>query len=434
MPGYIQLLKRNPDVRNLWLAQTISQLGDWFNSVALLGLIVSLSGNPLATSLTVVFQMLPAALTGVFLGGYVADRFDRKKVMIIADLARAVIALSFLFIRTPEWLWIAYAGTLMLLIRTPEWLWIAYAGTLMLSVGGAFFDPATAAALPNLCQPGELQTANALQQSTWASSVFVGAALGGVVAQAFGRDASFIANSASFALSALFLSQISGRFNLSDGRQALSSTGAARALTDGFRFLMGHRRVLLLSLTKAIWALTLGGIGLYSVYAFNRYHAGDIGTSWLYAGRGLGAFVGPLIATSLFAPHSLRDYARTMLGAFFFCALGYAVFAVSDSAWVGALGLAVAHLGGGSVWAFSRMAVQRETPDQLRGRVLAVDGMTFSVTTSLSTVVVGAVASASGETLGVLSGVAATVIATGLWLLAMRSEIRRAAAAEPRSL
>lgn len=416
MPGYIQLLKRNPDVRNLWLAQTISQLGDWFNSVALLGLIVSLSGNPLATSLTVVFQMLPAALTGVFLGGYVADRFDRKKVMIIADLARAVIALSFLF------------------IRTPEWLWIAYAGTLMLSVGGAFFDPATAAALPNLCQPGELQTANALQQSTWASSVFVGAALGGVVAQAFGRDASFIANSASFALSALFLSQISGRFNLSDGRQALSSTGAARALTDGFRFLMGHRRVLLLSLTKAIWALTLGGIGLYSVYAFNRYHAGDIGTSWLYAGRGLGAFVGPLIATSLFAPHSLRDYARTMLGAFFFCALGYAVFAVSDSAWVGALGLAVAHLGGGSVWAFSRMAVQRETPDQLRGRVLAVDGMTFSVTTSLSTVVVGAVASASGETLGVLSGVAATVIATGLWLLAMRSEIRRAAAAEPRSL
>lgn len=416
MPGYIQLLKRNPDVRNLWLAQTISQLGDWFNSVALLGLIVSLSGNPLATSLTVVFQMLPAALTGVFLGGYVADRFDRKRVMIISDLARAVIALSFL------------------LIRTPEWLWIAYAGTLMLSVGGAFFDPATAAALPNLCQPGELQTANALQQSTWASSVFVGAALGGVVAQAFGRDASFIANSASFALSALFLSQISGRFNLSDGRQALSSTGAARALTDGFRFLMGHRRVLLLSLTKAIWALTLGGIGLYSVYAFNRYHAGDIGTSWLYAGRGLGAFVGPLIATSLFAPHSLRDYARTMLGAFFFCALGYAVFAVSDSAWVGALGLAVAHLGGGSVWAFSRMAVQRETPDQLRGRVLAVDGMTFSVTTSLSTVVVGAVASASGETLGVLSGVAATVIATGLWLLAMRSEIRRAAAAEPRSL
>ena len=416
MPGYIQLLKRNPDVRNLWLAQTISQLGDWFNSVALLGLIVSLSGNPLATSLTVVFQMLPAALTGVFLGGYVADRFDRKRVMIISDLARAVIALSFL------------------LIRTPEWLWIAYAGTLMLSVGGAFFDPATAAALPNLCQPGELQTANALQQSTWASSVFVGAALGGVVAQAFGRDASFMANSASFALSALFLSQISGRFNLSDGRQALSSTGAARALTDGFRFLMGHRRVLLLSLTKAIWALTLGGIGLYSVYAFNRYHAGDIGTSWLYAGRGLGAFVGPLIATSLFAPHSLRDYARTMLGAFFFCALGYAVFAVSDSAWVGALGLAVAHLGGGSVWAFSRMAVQRETPDQLRGRVLAVDGMTFSVTTSLSTVVVGAVASASGETLGVLSGVAATVIATGLWLLAMRSEIRRAAAAEPRSL
>ena len=96
--------------------------------------------------------------------------------MIAADIARAIIALSFI------------------LIRSPEWVWVAYAGTLLLSVGSAFFDPATAAALPNLCRPGELMTANALQQSTWASGVFVGAALGGVVAQVFGRDAAFVIN------------------------------------------------------------------------------------------------------------------------------------------------------------------------------------------------------------------------------------------------
>ena len=155
LPGYIALLRGNPNVRNLWAAQSVSQLGDWFNSVALLGLIISLTNSPISASLTVVFQMLPAAITSVFIGGYIADRFDRKKVMIAADIARAIIALSFI------------------LIRSPEWVWVAYAGTLLLSVGSAFFDPATAAALPNLCRPGELMTANALQQSTWASGVFV---------------------------------------------------------------------------------------------------------------------------------------------------------------------------------------------------------------------------------------------------------------------
>lgn len=399
LPGYAALLRGNPNVRNLWMAQSVSQLGDWFNSVALLGLIVSLTNSPMSASLTVIFQMLPSALTSVFVGGFVADRFDRKKVMIVADLARAVIALSFL------------------LIRAPEWVWVAYAGTLLLSMGSAFFDPATAAALPNLCRPGELLTANALQQSTWASSVFVGAALGGVVAQALGRDAAFMLNALSFLWSAFFLSRIHGRFSATDSRPALSGAGAARILTDGFRFMIHHPRVLLISLAKPIWALTLGGIGLYSVYAFNVYQVGDIGTSWLYAGRGIGAFLGPLITTSLFAPKQPRDFVRVLGLTFIFCASGYALFAVSTSPLIGALGLAIGHVGGGSVWAFSRIFVQRETPDSLRGRVLAVDGMSFSVVTSLSTLAVGAIASATAPATAVLTGVGATVVTGIAWVL-----------------
>jgi MFS family permease len=401
LPGYVALLRGNPNVRNLWAAQSVSQLGDWFNSVALLGLIISLTNSPISASLTVVFQMLPAAITSVFIGGYIADRFDRKKVMIAADIARALIALSFI------------------LIRGPEWVWLAYAGTLLLSVGSAFFDPATAAALPNLCRPGELMTANALQQSTWASGVFVGAALGGVVAQTFGRDAAFIINALSFLWSAYFLSRIRGRFRADDGPVALSGASALRVLTDGFRFLSHHPQVLLLSLAKPIWALTLGGIGLYSVYAFNVYGVGDIGTSWLYAGRGLGAFVGPLVMTSLFAPRAPREFARVLGLTFVLCSIGYLIFGLSQSPVIGALGLAIGHFGGGSVWAFSRIFVQRATPDSLRGRVLAVDGMGFSVVTSLSTLVVGTIATATTPAAGILSGVGASVVTGGLWLIAV---------------
>ena len=119
--GYVVLLRGNSDLRNMWAAQVVSQLGDWFNSVALLGLIISLTNSPMGASLTVVFQTLPSAITSIFVGGYIADRFDRKKVMIVADIARAIVALSFIF------------------IRSPEWVWMAFAGTLLLSVGSAFF-------------------------------------------------------------------------------------------------------------------------------------------------------------------------------------------------------------------------------------------------------------------------------------------------------
>ncbi|MEO6061945.1 MAG: MFS transporter [Thermoflexales bacterium] len=414
LPGYVALLRGNPNVRNLWAAQSVSQLGDWFNSVALLGLIISLTNSPISASLTVVFQMLPAAITSVFIGGYIADRFDRKKVMVAADIARAVIALGFI------------------LIRGPEWVWLAYAGTLFLSLGSAFFDPAMAAALPNLCRPGELLTANALQQSTWASGVFVGAALGGVVAQVFGRDAAFIINALSFLWSAWFLSRIRGRFRASDGPVALSGTGALRVLTDGFRFLGHHPRVLMISLAKPIWALALGGIGLFSVYAYNVYRVGDIGTSWLYVGRGLGSFVGPLITTSLFQPKTPREFVKVLGLTFVLCALGYTLFGLSETPLVGALSLVVGHIGGASVWAFSRIFVQHETPDALRGRVLAVDSMGFSVVTSISTLIIGTVATATTPAAGILTGVGATVVAGVVWVVAGLRLTRGAPEGAPR--
>jgi hypothetical protein len=76
------------------------------------------------------------------------------------------------------------------------------------------------------------------------------------------------------------------------------------------------------------------------------------------------------------------------------------------------------------VWAFSRIFVQRETPDFLRGRVLAVDGMGFSVVTSLSTLVVGAIATAATPAAGILSGVGASVITGGLWVLVVSALTR----------
>jgi MFS family permease len=395
--GYSLLLRTNTNVRRLWMGQVISDMGDWFNTVAVLGLLLKLTQSAAAGSLNVVLQMLPSALTALFLGGYIADRFDRKKVMIAADLSRAAIAL------------------LYLVVRTPDTVWLAFVATAGLSAGNAFFNPASAAALPNLCKREELATANALQQSTFSSIVFVGAFIGGAVTHWLGRDAAFVLNALSFVWSAFSISRVNGNFSERNGKTSLSGSSALRVLAEGALYLRANPRVLLFSLAKPTWSWTLGGVGLFSAYAFSVYQVGDIGTSWLYGGRGLGAFIGPLAFQSFVAPSSLQQFSLLIGGALLLCMTGYSIYGFSLTPFVGFIGLMIGHLGGGSVWAFSRIIVQRETPDNLRGRVLALDGVLFSMTTALATFALGIIANYSTPLIGVMSGVAVTFVLSLVW-------------------
>ena len=261
--GYAQLIRQNPNMRNIWLGQVVSQLGDWFNTVALLGLLIDLTQNPASASWAIVAQILPSAITGLFISGVVADRFDRKKIMITADIARAIIALSYL------------------LIGDASLVWIAYAATAGLSIGGAFFSPAASAALPNLVSKAELPVANALWQSTFASMLLIGAAIGGGVTHLFGRKVAFIMNSLSFLGSAFFIWRVQGRFSAVGGKQLLSGMGTLRVLTEGFRYLKENRFPRTYALVKPAFSWVFGAISLYPAYALTIYNIGDIGTSWL---------------------------------------------------------------------------------------------------------------------------------------------------------
>jgi len=391
LAGYTTLLKQNRDVRHIWTSQVISQMGDWFNSVALLGLINTFTKDPLAVVLVTMFAVLPSALFGLTLSGFIADHVDRKKLVVVMDVARAVMAL------------------LMLLVREPGMLWLAYAATAAMSICESMFNPAISAALPNLCKPHELATANALQQSTWASVSLLGAALGGVVAQLFGRDVAFIVNAISFLGSAWAILQIKGQFK-QPSSHALTGRASLHSLTEGFSFLREHPRLLAFSLTKTIWAFSFAGVGLFSVYSFQIYNSADIGTSLLYAARGAGSTLGPLIAQSQFMPQRPRDYAKLLLITLAMCVVGYAVWGISGSLAVGMLAIFFGHLGGGNVWTFSRMMVQKETPDYVRGRVLALDTVGFSLVTGIFSLLIGLVARQSAPVYGVLLGTGITLV------------------------
>ena len=166
-----------------------------------------------------------------------------------------------------------------------------------------------------------------------------------------------------------------------------------------------------------------------TAYAFSVYRVGDIGTSWLYAARGVGAFVGPLIMMSLIVPTAPRDFVKAIGLAYIMAVAGYALFGISTAPLAGVIGVAMGHFGGASVSAFSRGFVQRETPDALRGRVLAVDGMGTSVVTTVSTLIVGTIATTFTPATGVLSGVAGTAITCALWIVV----VSRLTADKPKS-
>src|SRR5437762_988030 len=183
---YWRLLRTNRDFRLLYVGTLVSLGGDWFLTVALLDLVLSLTGSATLASLMLLCQTLPIFFFTP-IAGHIVDKVDRRKLMIAVDLVRTVACL------------------LPLLTRTPATLPFAYLGVILISIGSAYFEPASQAALPNIVAPDELGPANVLMGSTWGTMLAVGAALGGAVTMRFGRDVSFVVDSFSFLASAAIL-------------------------------------------------------------------------------------------------------------------------------------------------------------------------------------------------------------------------------------
>src|SRR5688500_171414 len=110
--GYIDLLRRNRAFRQLWLGQVVSQMGDWFDTIALYTIILNLTGSGRDVGLLLVARFVPSFLFGP-LSGVVADRFSRQRIMIVTDLLRAVVVLGFLFVRSADQLWLVYVLTVL---------------------------------------------------------------------------------------------------------------------------------------------------------------------------------------------------------------------------------------------------------------------------------------------------------------------------------
>jgi predicted MFS family arabinose efflux permease len=362
--GYIELLRGNRDFRNIWLGQVVSQLGDWFNTIALYTLVLELTGSGRAVALVLVLRFLPSTVLAP-LAGAVADRFDRRRVMILSDLGRAVVVLGFLFVRTADDLWLVYTLTILQLGLS------------------AFFEPARSAVLPSVVKERELVTANTITSVTWSAMLTLGAAVGGVMTAAFGATAAFVLDSLTYLLSALIIAAVRLPPRAPREKKRLT-VGRALGLTDtleGAAYVRRRPRVLALLLVKPAWCVGGGILTLLAVFGERVFPLGGktaLGVSALYAARGVGTAVGPVFARRFAS--GTRGRMQSAIGwSFVVGGVFYALFGAAPSFWLAAFCVAAAHMGGSILWGFSTVLLQASVADDFRGRVFAAELMLISL-------------------------------------------------------
>jgi predicted MFS family arabinose efflux permease len=363
--SYLRLLGGNRNFRQLWGAQIVSEIGDWFYTLAIYNLLLQLTGRASSVALALVLQVLPQTLVGPA-SGVINDRLRRKHVMIVADLARMLIVLCMLFVRSKEMVWLVYP--------------LLVAETLL----AAFFEPARSSVIPNIVEREDVVLANTLSSTTWSLNLMIGATLGGAIAALLGRDAVFILNALSFLASALLILRMRFVEPHAEGARGLHGRDFVdfSPIIDGIRYVRSQVRLRSAIFVKAGNLIIGPGWVLFTVMGQNefavRWHGLDpargafLGMSILLGARGVGALLGPLL-TAPWAGHWIRRLEIAIFWGFLAAAAGYMLLGVAGHLWQASLCVALAHFGSSIVWVFSTTLLQLQSEDKFRGRVFAAD-------------------------------------------------------------
>lgn len=419
MHEYVTLLRNNANYRNLWLGSVITQLGDWFNLIAAAELITQLTSSGIAVSYLFLARFLPLFLFSP-LAGVLADRFNRRNIMIMTDLLRAGTVLAFLTIRSADQVWLFYALT-----------------TLQFTLS-ALFTPARSAVLANVVARKDLVTANALDSLTWSTMLAFGAFLGGVVAALFGAETAFVVDALTFLLSAYFISRI-----VMPQREESTAVrpGGWLQFLDGFHYLWREPFILGIGLAKAGGALAWGAINVLEVnfadeifplqtaVLGNVLNLEDAGTATLgiiYVVSGLGTGLGPIFMRRWLGDNLSRMMTGITVG-FGLMTMGIAGLSVAPTLPLFLLATLVRTVGTGTVWVFSAAMLQTIVPDRYRGRVFAFEFAMLTLTQSISIFSAGYLQDSWGVDVRWVTAVAAGsgLFVAVVWAIFYAANIRR---------
>ena len=370
---YLQLVRENKAFRRLWIAAVISMLGQWFNTIALFLLILEYTGSEFLLGLLFTVRMAGFAILQPFIG-LLADRYNRKSLMIVSNLMQAVLALCFLLVEDGN-----------------DIVWMIGLSGVMMILHGVYMT-AERAALPNLVSEEDLATAGALEAASWSTALCMGAMLGGVVVSIWGTDAAFVIDSFTFIFGTLFLLKLTIPQTIDEKMKGpLFSTGIQN-IKFGWKRIRSQPALFRIVFAKASWNIAGGGLaGVYLVLmgADVDGFGAAFGFGLFFFARGLGTGIGPVVVRACFKDEatwpSLIGYLIALSGVFYFL-VG---ISVSNALWITVVLVVFAHSASGANWVLSTVLVQQWVEDEVRGRVFSADMLILSVAFSASTTIAG---------------------------------------------
>ena len=374
---FVELIKEYPSFRRLWIAQAISNFGDWFGLLALYALVQRYSDSEFLLGLVIIVKMLSLAFFSP-IAGYLTDRFNRRILMIICDGGRALSLL------------------LMLLVQQESLLWLAYALTGFQMMLSAIFEPAKTASIPNVAPPERLVDANIISTATWSIIFTTGMAIGGFATEWIGVEGVFILDAFTYLVSAWFIyraviPQEARRSNYVEGQKKPSIWEDIRQnigtdIVLGIRYLRDNHHILRPAVAKGTSTIFLGGLVYMLVLVSDSIlQMGSIGLGLLYAARGIGTGIGPVIARQHFTDE--RQWVVVMGASIALSGAMYLVVGLTQVWWMMFVFVLLAHAASGANWVTSTVLLQKRSEDNFRGRVFSTEWLLFTLGNSLSVVV-----------------------------------------------
>lgn len=371
--GYVALVRENRDFRKLWIAAVISMLGEWFNTIALFFLILEYTGSEFLLGLLFTVRMAGFAILQPIIG-LMADRFNRKWLMIVSNLAQSVLALCFLFVDSAD-----------------DIVWMIALSGLMMVLHGVYMT-AERAALPNVVDPEDLATANALDAASWSTALCIGAMLGGVVVSQWGTDAAFITDSVTFLVGTLFLINLHLPQTIDESMKGPWVSTAFGNIKRGWLRIRRQPALFRIVFAKASWNIAGGGLaGVFLVLlgADVQGFGAAFGFGLFFFARGVGTGLGPILARTLFKneerwPALIGQLVA--LSGFFYILVA---LSLPINLWLTVVLVIFAHSASGANWVLSTILMQQWVEDEVRGRVFSTDMLILSVAFSCSTTVAG---------------------------------------------
>ncbi len=371
--GYWGLITSNSKFRRLWLASVVSMLGEWFNTIALFLLIFKFTDSEFLLGILFTVRMLCFALLQP-ISGLLADRMNRKHIMVWSNVLQMFLALGFLAVDGPE-----------------DIPWMLGLSGIMMLLHGAYVT-AERAALPNVVSKEELATANALDAASWSTALCLGAMLGGIVVEYFGTDAAFIIDAGTFLFGAILLIPLTIPQTFDKELSGPLFSTAFSNIRKGWVRIAQEARLLRIVFAKASWNIAGGGLaGVFLVIAGSNVDGFGValGFGLFFFARGIGTGTGPILARKFLTDQDKWPVligVLVMISGFFYFFVGYTL---GTNVWLTVFLVMLAHSASGANWVLSTILTQMWVEDEIRGRVFSIDMLIMSLTFSISSASAG---------------------------------------------